>query len=107
VKYLNINLDMVPAYVEILRSNPPNFIDIKGFTVEAHALLLEKRLGRLKGDHELRDFAPTFQDLMDFAKELEILGGFEIIEYHEGSRDILLRGSWPKETSIKIDFNNV
>ncbi len=107
VKYLNINLDMVPDYAKILQQYTPNFIDIKGVTIEAHALEMEKRLGKFADGHHLREFAPTHQDLMEFAKELEKVGGFEIIESHEKSRDILLRGNWPKDTSIKIDFNNV
>lgn len=107
VKYLNINLDMVPEYVRILKESTPNFIDIKGFTVEAHALELQQRLGRLGKEHELREYAPTYVDLLEFAQELERQGGFEIIETHEPSRDILLRGSWPKGKSIKLDFSNV
>ncbi|MHA1718794.1 MAG: radical SAM protein [Promethearchaeota archaeon] len=104
VKYLNINLDMVPNYVKILKMANPNFIDIKGFTLEASALNLEKRLGKSKGEHTLREFAPSFDDLLVFAKELEKLGGFPIIETHEPSKDILLRGSWPENESIKINF---
>ena len=107
VKYLNINLDMVPNYVKLLKMANPNFIDIKGFTIEASALNLEKRLGKFKGDHTLREFGPSFNDLLSFAKELERLGGFPIIETHEPSRDILLRGSWPEGKSIKIDFSKV
>ncbi|UYP45136.1 hypothetical protein NEF87_001421 [Candidatus Lokiarchaeum ossiferum] len=107
VKYLNINLDMVPEYVKILKGATPNFIDIKGFTVEAHALELQNRLGHLGENRELRDYAPTYDDLLEFAQELERQGGFEIIETHEPSRDILLRGSWPKDKSIKIDFSKV
>lgn len=107
VKYLNINPEMVQEYVQILKESTPNFIDIKGFTVEAHALELQKRLGHLGEDRELRDYAPTYTDLLEFAQELERQGGFEIIETHKPSRDILLRGSWPKDKSIKIDFSKV
>ncbi len=104
VKYLNINLEMVPEYVKILKESPPDFIDIKGFTVEAHALEMQKRLG---GEHELREYRPTHGDLMEFAQALEKQGGFKIIEAHEQSRDILLRGKWPEGKSIKIDFDHV
>ncbi|MHA1672248.1 MAG: radical SAM protein [Promethearchaeota archaeon] len=107
VKFLNINDDMVETYAKILKSNPPNFVDIKGFTVEANALRLEERLGRFKEDHELREFAPSFQDLLHFAEKLADATGFEIIESHEASKDILLRANWPKDKSIKIDFENV
>ncbi len=105
VKYLNIDLDMVPDYVKILQRATPNFIDIKGFTVEAHALLLQKRLGRLGEDRELRDYAPTYSDLLEFAQALEKQGGFPIIASHGPSRDILLRGKWPIGKSIIIDYD--
>ena len=107
VKYLNINLDMVPLYVDLLQKNTPDFIDIKGFTVEAHALELEKRLGKFADGHELREFAPEFDDLFEFATKLKELGGFDILETHRASKDILLRGKWPQDHSIKIDFENV
>ncbi|TFH30477.1 MAG: 4-demethylwyosine synthase TYW1, partial [Promethearchaeota archaeon] len=107
VKYLNINDEMVETYANILKTNPPNFVDIKGFTVEANALKLEERLGRFKEDHELREFAPSFHDLLHFAQKLAEATGFEIIETHEASKDILLRANWPKGKSIKIDFENV
>jgi len=107
VKFLNINPDMVKDYAKILKKNPPNFIDIKGFTVEANALELTNRLGVFAQNHELRDFAPSFQDLLEFAQKLSEATGFPIIETHEASRDILLRANWPKDKSIKIDFENV
>lgn len=107
VKFLNINLDLVEQYAKILRENPPNFVDIKGFTVEANALELKNRLGVFAKDRELRDFAPSFQDLLEFAQKLSEETGFPIIETHEASRDILLRVNWPKDQSIKIDFQYV
>ncbi len=55
VKYLNILPEMVPEYVQLLQPNPPNFIDIKGFTVEANALEMQKRL---KGPFNLREYIP-------------------------------------------------
>jgi wyosine [tRNA(Phe)-imidazoG37] synthetase (radical SAM superfamily) len=103
VKYLNIELNMIQDYVNVLKSGLPNFIDIKGFTVEASALKMQKRF---KGNHELRDYIPSHQDLMQFAQELCRVGGFELLESHETSRDILLRGSWPKGKSIKIDYSD-
>ncbi len=104
VKYININLDMVKEYAEILTKNPPNFIDIKGFTVEAHALQLDKRWA---DGHELRDHRPTFEDILEFAKALEKETAFEIIETNKQSVDILLRANWPKDKSIKIDYSSV
>lgn len=107
VKYLNIDDAMIPLYGQLLTENPPNFIDIKAFTVEAHALELENRLGKLSKGHALREFAPSFEDLLHFAEGLSQYTGFPIIETHETSKDILLRGNWPHENPIKIDFENV
>ncbi len=107
VKYLNINIEMAEEYVKILEKSTPNFLELKGFTVEAHALLLEKRLGKLNPGHKLREFAPTFNDLLEFAKKIEELSDFEIIAVHEASRDVLLRGNWPKDKSIELDYSNV
>lgn len=101
VKFLNIDASFVDDYVKLINLGIPHFIDIKGFTVEANALEMQNRW---KGDHELRDYIPSFEDLLGFAKLLENHGGFEIIQQHIGSRDILLRGSWPKDQSIVIDY---
>jgi tRNA wybutosine-synthesizing protein 1 len=104
VKYINMNLDMVPDYVKLLKMGTPHFIDIKGFTIEAHALKMQKRFG---GERDLREYGPKYEDIYFFAKALEEQGGFEIIETHEASKDILLRGAWPKDKSIKIDYSLV
>lgn len=106
VKYLNIEEKMISDYLPILNKATPDFIDIKGFTVEAHALELENRLGKFAEGHSLRDFAPSFNDLHKFAEKLCENNLFEIIKYHKASKDILIRGKWPKEKSIEIDFNN-
>ena len=102
VKYVNMTSDLVPEYVNILKEHTPHFIDLKGFTIEASALEMKNRFG---GDRELKEYRPTFEDLLEFAQALEKQGGFEIISMHEKSVDILLRGSWPKNKSIKIDYN--
>ncbi|MHA1646340.1 MAG: radical SAM protein [Promethearchaeota archaeon] len=107
LKYININPEFISEYVEILKANTPDFIDLKGVTIEAHALEMENRLGKFAKGHTLREFAPSFEDLLEFAKGLEIQGGFEILETHITSRNILLRGKWPKGKSLKIDFSNV
>jgi tRNA wybutosine-synthesizing protein 1 len=104
VKYLNISPELAPLYVKIFDLGRPNFIDIKGFTVEGNALEMQNRF---HGDHNLREYPPSFQDLLEFAKALEIHGSYEIIRTHEGSRDILLRGTWPKEKPIEINYSDL
>ena len=104
VKHLNIEPEMVEEYATLLKENQPHFVDIKGFTVEANALELQNRL---KGKYDLREYGPSYSDIFEFAPKLAEKTAFEIIATHEGSRDILLRGAWPKDKSILIDFLNV
>jgi wyosine [tRNA(Phe)-imidazoG37] synthetase (radical SAM superfamily) len=102
VKYLNIEEDHVKPYIDLIRQGIPHFIDIKGFTVEANAVEMQNRF---KGNHDLREYPPTFEDLLHFAQALEAQGGFEIIATHEISRDILLRGTWTKGKPIELPYN--
>ncbi len=99
VKYININFDQVEKYAAILKENTPDFIDIKGFTVQADALRL---VDRWEAKHDLRDYRPSYQDLLVFSTRLEEATGFPIIEASETSVDILLRGKWPADKSIVI-----
>ncbi len=104
VKYINMNLDLVPEYVNILKKYTPHFIDIKGFTVEANAVNMAKRWG---GDHDLRDYRPTYDEILEFARALESQGDFEILDGSETSVNLLLRGTWPEGKSLEIDYSNV
>jgi len=104
VKGLNIRADLVESYVKFIQNMQPNFLDIKGFTLEGASLKIAERIG---GKAENAEFVPDFNCLMEFATKLSQVGGFEIIETHEKSRDILLRVNWPKDKSIKLTPNQI
>lgn len=99
VKNLNNNSDLVPEYVALINRAAPDFVDIKGFTLEGGSMNIAERLN---SDTLSNEYVPSFSDLMKFADELGQNGGYKIIETHEKSRDILLRAEWPEGKSIKI-----
>lgn len=106
VRELNVRDELIEEYANYIEEAQPDFLDIKGFTLEGSSLSIGKRMG--KGDnYDNSTFVPDFEYLMNFAKKLEIAGGFEIIETHEKSRDILLRVAWPKHRSIVIKPDQV
>jgi wyosine [tRNA(Phe)-imidazoG37] synthetase (radical SAM superfamily) len=97
---------LVDGYVDLVNRANPNFLEIKGFAVEARALLLKKRLGLGgTGDKigESASFAPSHEDVMEFARQLADAGGFQLLEQVEQSRDVLLRVNWPEGKSIRIE----
>lgn len=104
VKNLNITSDLTEQYVAMINEFQPNFVDIKGFTLEGGSMTISNRLGTdLSGDN----YVPEFKDLMEFALGLEKKGGYEIIQTHQKSKDILIRINWPKNKSIKIEKNEI
>ncbi|MHA1727100.1 MAG: radical SAM protein [Promethearchaeota archaeon] len=109
VKNLNIGLNadyerFIAGYVELIKNAQPDFLDIKGFTLEGSAMNISKRLGTKKKENY---FFPDFKYLLKFAQGLEKAGDFEIIKTHEKSRDILLRVNWPKSKNIKITHKQI
>nr|MDO8117804.1 radical SAM protein [Candidatus Sigynarchaeota archaeon] len=96
---------LVDAWVRMIESANPHFLDIKGFSVEARALLLRKRLG-MGGDGttigESATYAPTHEEVLAFAKVLSDRSGFPIVESVKASRDVLLLVNWPREKSYVI-----
>ena len=104
VKNLNIKDEMIDEYARIIKAANPDFLDLKGFTLEGASMDISNRFGSQEpGSY----YFPTFNDLMDFAEKLSAKGGFEIIESHEKSRDILLRVGWPKDKTIKITSDQI
>ncbi|MHA1682751.1 MAG: radical SAM protein [Promethearchaeota archaeon] len=96
---------LVEGYVKLITKANPNFVDIKGFAVEARALNLKKRLG-LGGKGtaigESAEFAPTFEEILEFAKKLSEKGNFPIVELSKPSRNVLLLVNWPEGKSYII-----
>lgn len=105
VKGLN-DVDDVEGYVRMVRRANPNFLEVKGFSVEARALLLKKRLG-LGGTGEKigesAPHAPTFDEVLDYATRLSNAAGWPIVERSRPSRDVLLLVDWPAGKPITIE----
>jgi len=97
--------DNVEGLVKLIKMANPNFLEVKGFAVEARAMLMKKRLG-LGGEGtsigESAGYAPTMDDVSDFARRLSDAGGFPIAEVSRPSRDVLLLVNWPENKSIII-----
>ena len=97
--------EAIDGIISMVKIANPNFLEIKGMAVEARAMLLKKRLG-LGGDGskigESLGYAPTFEDVLEFASKLSAAGGFPIIEMSKPSRDVLMLVNWNEGESIKI-----
>ncbi|MCP4761102.1 MAG: radical SAM protein [archaeon] len=104
VKHLNIKDEMIKGYIDLINEVQPNFLDIKGFTLEGASLNISERIGNSEpGSY----YFPDFKYLLSFAQNLAEQGDFEIIEIHEKSRDILFRINWPEEKSIIITHDQI
>jgi wyosine [tRNA(Phe)-imidazoG37] synthetase (radical SAM superfamily) len=104
LKNLNIKDEMIEGYIERIQLARPDFLDIKGFTLEGASMNISDRIGSKEpGSY----YFPSFDDLMNFAKKISSKSGFEIIETHKKSRDILLRVAWPKDKDIKITSDQI
>ncbi|MBD3253576.1 MAG: radical SAM protein [Candidatus Lokiarchaeota archaeon] len=91
IKDLNIQDKYIENYVEIIEKANPNFFEIKGFTLQAKALDINKRL---KSDRPVNYYYPEFEYLDNFAKKIEEKGNFPIIYTNEASRDFLFAVNW-------------
>ncbi|MHA1671143.1 MAG: radical SAM protein [Promethearchaeota archaeon] len=96
VKNLNINETFIEEYVKIIEKANPNFFEIKGFTLQAKALLIKERL---KSELPLQDYFPDFNYLREIALKFEEFSNFHIIYANETSRDILFAVNWDKSVN--------
>ena len=94
VKDLNISENLIKEYVKIVEKANPNFFEIKGFTLQAKALLIKDRL---KSESPLQDYFPDFNYLHEIALKFEEFSNFPIIYANETSRDILFAINWDKD----------
>ncbi|MBN1802728.1 MAG: radical SAM protein [Candidatus Lokiarchaeota archaeon] len=99
VKDNNINEQLIKKYAEIVKKAQPNFFEIKGFTLQAKALLIKERL---KSDKEVQDFFPSYEYLENIALEFERISGFPLIYSNKVSRDFLFAVDWDKEKDLTI-----
>ena len=93
VKELNINENLIKDYIRLVEKANPNFFEIKGFTLQAKALLIKDRL---KSDRPLQDYFPEYDYLEKIAHKFEVMGNFPLIYKNEASRDFLFAVNWEK-----------
>ena len=93
VKELNINENLIKDYIRLVEKANPNFFEIKGFTLQAKALLIKDRL---KSDTPLQDYFPEYDYLEKIAHKFEVMGNFPLIYKNEASRDFLFAVNWEK-----------
>ena len=96
VKDLNISLNekVIEDYINIIKKANPNFFEIKGFTLQAKALLINERL---KNEKPLQDYFPEYEFLKKIALKFEELGNFPLIYKNKASRDFLFAVNWDKD----------
>ena len=94
IKEFNINDTSIEEYIRILKRANPNFFEIKGFTLQARALLIKERL---KSEKDVQDFFPDYAYLESIATKFEQLSGFPLIYRNKDSRDFLFAVNWDKK----------
>jgi len=94
VKNLNFTGNYFDEYIKILDKANPNFFEIKGFTLQARALNIKKRLGSEKS---IQYYFPTYEYLEDLAKKFEEKSDFSLIYTNKASRDFLFAVNWEKD----------
>jgi wyosine [tRNA(Phe)-imidazoG37] synthetase (radical SAM superfamily) len=99
VKNLNIDEKFIKDYIQLIEKANPNFFEIKGFTLQAKALFIKKRL---KSDKDLSYYFPDYEFLEDFSHKFEEMSGFPIIYKNKASRDFLFAVNWDKEKGPKL-----
>jgi wyosine [tRNA(Phe)-imidazoG37] synthetase (radical SAM superfamily) len=99
VKNLNINENELLDYARIIEKANPNFFEIKGFTLQAKALLIKERL---KSEEPLQYYFPEYEFLEDIALKFEKLSGYPLIYKNKASRDFLFAVNWDKDKDPKI-----
>jgi wyosine [tRNA(Phe)-imidazoG37] synthetase (radical SAM superfamily) len=101
VKNLNLNDDLIKDYINIIEKSNPNFFEIKGFTLQAKALMIKERL---HSNESIQHFFPDYEYLEKIALKFEEQGNFPLIYQNKASRDFLFAVNWDKnkDPMIKI-----
>ncbi len=99
IKDLNLNDEFIREYAKIIEKTNPNFFEIKGFTLQAKALLISERLKSYK---EVQDYFPEYEYLENFAEKFEEISGFPLIYRNKPSRDFLFAVNWDPNKDPKI-----
>lgn len=101
VKDLNLNDRLIKDYCTLIEKANPNFFELKGFTLQAKALMIKDRL---KSDVPIQNFFPDYKYLQEIAFKFKSIGNFPLIYSNEASRDFLFAVNWNKDADpiIKI-----
>jgi wyosine [tRNA(Phe)-imidazoG37] synthetase (radical SAM superfamily) len=99
IKNLNLNEGLIEDYVKIIKNANPHFFEIKGFTLQAKALLISERM---KENKSLQYYFPDYEYLKQIALKFEEISNFPLIYSNKASRDFLFAVNWDKDTSPKI-----
>ena len=94
VKNLNISENYIKDYIKLIDKANPNFFEIKGFTLQAKALMINERL---KSDKTLQYYFPEYEYLEELALKFEEIGNFPLIYTNKASRDFLFAVNWDKD----------
>jgi tRNA wybutosine-synthesizing protein 1 len=100
VKNVNISEEIIKDYIKIIEKANPNFFEIKGFTLQAKALLINERL---KSEESLNYYFPDYEYLFEIAQQFEQIGNFQLIYRNEASRDFLFAVNWDETKDPKIE----
>ncbi len=93
VKNLNLSENYIKDYIKLINKANPNFFEIKGFTLQARALNINKRLNSEKS---IQYYFPTYEYLEDLALKFEEIGNFPLIYKNKANRDFLFAINWDK-----------
>ncbi|TKJ27100.1 MAG: hypothetical protein CEE42_03290 [Promethearchaeota archaeon Loki_b31] len=99
VKNLNLSENYIKDYIKLIDKANPNFFEIKGFTLQAKALMINERL---KSDKKLQYYFPEYEYLEELALKFEEIGNFPLIYTNKASRDFLFAVNWDKNKDPKI-----
>ncbi len=99
VKNLNLSENYIKDYIKLIDKANPNFFEIKGFTLQAKALMINERL---KSDKTLQYYFPEYEYLEELALKFEEIGNFPLIYTNKASRDFLFAVNWDKDKDPKI-----
>jgi wyosine [tRNA(Phe)-imidazoG37] synthetase (radical SAM superfamily) len=99
IKNLNVHENFIQEYQKVIEQANPNFFEIKGFTLQAKALLIKKRL---RSSEPLNYYFPDYNHLRIFADEFSKQTGYPIIYSNEASRDFLFAINWDEKKDPKI-----
>ncbi|MHA1112569.1 MAG: radical SAM protein, partial [Promethearchaeota archaeon] len=102
VNHLNIRDDLIDGYAETIERVKPNFVDIKGFTLEGASMSISTRLASTQPSSY---YFPDYQEIEQFAQKISEKSGYKIAATHEKSRDILIAVNWDSKRSLILQDN--